>query len=152
MVFMRIANDSFLGWCRFALAKDFVGENHDLYPYQQTTIERCGRALRWGVGSVADVLLREIRNPITIIALGALAAFAVTIVFYPATITQAVVSILPFAARFEPWMAKMGLYILTQTTILGVTLRGYGRLDNDALVAAWRRNAIEPIFIGAKRY
>lgn len=153
-----IANDSFLGWCRFALARDFItvqsSQQEDgraeLFQYEQTTLERCGRALRFGVGSVLDLLLREIKNPITIVALTALASIIVTIAFYPTAAISTISTVLPFVASIEPWMLKMAVYVLLQTTIVGLGLRAYGRFINADLVKAWRDSDIEPLFIGTK--
>ena len=148
---MTIANDSFLGWARFALAREFVTREQTPHVYQATLVERCGGALRWGVGSALDHLLREIRNPIVVVAIAAIAAVAVTIAFYPAVIFNAVVTVIPIVARLEPWMAQMALYILTQTTLLGITLRAYGRFQNNDLKELWKADEIRPLFIGAKK-
>jgi hypothetical protein len=101
------------------------------------------------VGTPLDYLFREITNPITLVALTALAALAVTIAFYPATVLGAVTTVVPIVASIQPWMLKMALYILIQTTVLGLGLRAYGRLQNPQLCQEWRNGTINALFIGA---
>ncbi len=64
---------------------------------------------------------------------------------------KVVVTVLPLAARLEPWMLKMALYIAVQTAVLGVGLRAYGRFQNQPLMDSWRRGEISPLFLGTQR-
>lgn len=49
-----------------------------------------------------DVTLREIKNPITIVSLTAIAMVAVTIAYYPATIVGILAKVFPLALKIEP--------------------------------------------------
>lgn len=136
----------------FALAKSFREQGTDqVYNYQPNRLERVGRALRWGVGSVLDLLIREIKNPITIVALTALAMLAATIIFYPASVLSMAATVCPFVLKIQPWMLKFALFILAESTVLGIGVRAYGRFQNQELLERWRRGELDPAFIGDRQ-
>lgn len=102
------------------------------------------------MGAPLNLLLQKIRgrNPVTIIALTALAALAVTIAFYPG----AVLAVLPYMGSIQPWMIKIALYLTVQTTVAGIGLRAYGRFQNTCLCQQWENGEIHALFIGARRH
>ena len=65
------------------------------YQYTQNRLESLGNKLQWLVGKSSDTLLREIKNPVTIIALTTLALFSVTIAFYPSSALLVAAKVLP---------------------------------------------------------
>lgn len=135
----------------FAYAKGFRNiETHKDFLWKKNRAEHFGTALRWGVGHVADVLLKEIKNPIMIVGLTSLALLGVTIAFYPGTLLAVTAKVFPIAFKVKPWMVKMALYILVQTTIAGVGIRTFGRLSNETLVREWDSGRLRAIHLGEK--
>lgn len=136
----------------FAFAKEFRRKDTQAkYNYELGKVEKFGRTLMRGVESVLDLTLREIKNPILIIALTALTLLVVTIVYYPQQAWLLVTTVVPFAKSIEAWMVKMALYILTQITVSGIGLRAFGRFSNPILCQAWRNNELEAVMLGDKR-
>ncbi|MDB2614011.1 hypothetical protein N9Y92_02505, partial [Chlamydiales bacterium] len=125
--------------------------NGETFKYSPNRLEKIGHTLRLGIGSALDLLLREIKNPITIVAFTALALLAATIGFYPATALAVVTTIVPFASAIQPWMIKLALYLLVQSTILGVGTRTLGRFDNPELLERWNKGDLEAVLPGDKR-
>ena len=130
----------------FVFAQGFL-ENGRPYDYKQNKVERVGHGLRSIVGKVLDVTLREIKKPVTVVALTLLAALGVTLVFYPST----VFTVLPFLTLIKPWMVKAGIFAIVQTTILGIGIRACGRLSNDFLREKWNDGKLTPLYIGSKK-
>ena len=136
----------------FVFAKEFRKKSTgEIHQYPQNRLESVGNNLRWMLGRSTDLLLREIKNPITIIALTSLALFSVTIAFYPSSALLLAAKLLPPLSHLKPWMLKLTLYIATQSTILGVGLRSLGRFNNEALFRSWKRSELEAVFIGDRR-
>ncbi|MBA3815115.1 MAG: hypothetical protein H0X29_01060 [Parachlamydiaceae bacterium] len=136
----------------FAFAKGFRDiETQDEFQWKKNRCEQLGSALRWGVGSLADTLLKEIRNPVMIVGLTSLALLAVTVAFYPGTVLTITAKVFPLALKLKPWMVKMALYILMQTTVAGVGIRAYGRLSNKLLVQNWQQGRLEAVYPGEKK-
>jgi hypothetical protein len=136
----------------FAMAKEFRDVHTGVeFHVEKNRIERLGDALRWDVGNAADFLLREIKNPIMIVSLTALALLAVSIAFYPAATLAATANVLPIVVYIKPWMVKFALYIVVQKTLMGVGVRTYGRLCNAQLMNAWHEGSIRAAHIGERR-
>jgi hypothetical protein len=136
----------------FAYAKGFRDiRTQEEHQWKKNRLELIGSALRWGVGNLADILLKEIKNPTTIVGLTSLALLGVTIVFYPSTVLVVTAKVFPLVLKIKPWMLKMALYILAQTTIAGIGIRTYGRLSNRQLVHDWKQGYLESIYIGEKK-
>ncbi len=151
-IYIRDYVGDFPRYFAFIAAKDFRKLSDDQpFEWEQSRLEELGNRLRWGLGSALDLILREIRNPITIVALTALAALIVSITFYPATTLGTAAKVAPFVLKVKPWMVKLALYIVTQVTTVGIGLRGYGRLQNAPLYEAWKRGELEPVYIGDQR-
>jgi hypothetical protein len=45
----------------------------------------------------------------------------------------------------------MALYIAIQSAMLGVGLRGLGRLSNEILYESWKKAELEAVFVGDRR-
>jgi len=128
----------------FAVAKDFrERETHIAYSYEKNRLEKLGSLLRGGVDYVLDFTLKEIKNPVMVVALTALAALSTTFVFYP--------HYLPFVNMVKPWMIRAAMYGSLEATILGIGLRNLGRLNNDLLREKWNRGELEPVYIGDRK-
>ena len=133
-------------------AKEFREKKSDQkYQYTQNRLESLGNKLQWLVVKSSDTLLREIKNPVTIIALTTLALFSVTIAFYPSSALLVATKVLPPLSKIQPWMLKMALYIAIQSAVLGIGLRGLGRLSNKTLYENWKRAELEAVFVGDRR-
>lgn len=135
----------------FSIAYSFRDKEGNSFIYEKNTLEKAGHFLRLGVGMATNTLFREIRNPIMIIALTALALLGVSIAFYPATALNVIASVCPILLKTKPWMARFALYLLCQSTILGIGLRTLGRLNNDLLVKAWKDGTLEANYPGDRR-
>lgn len=136
----------------FTFAKGFRNiQTLEEHHWKKNSFEHLGTALRWGVGSLTDTLLKEIKNPIMIVGLTSLALLAVTIAFYPGTVIAATAKICPVALKIRPWMIKMALYILLQSTIAGIGIRAYGRLCNEQLLQVWKQGSLKAIHVGEKK-
>lgn len=136
----------------FAFAKGFRDiKTQEEHHWKKNRLEHLGTALRWGVGNLTDTLLKEIKNPIMIVALTSLALLGVTIAFYPATVLAITAKVFPIGLMLKPWMVKMALYILVQATIAGIGIRTYGRLCNKQLTQNWEQGHLEAIHIGEKK-
>lgn len=134
---------------RFALAKTFRKEGQP-FQYEPNRLERVGSALRWGVGSALDITLREIRNPVVVLALTALAMVVATAFYYPVIALGVVHAVVPFVFSIKLWMIKLACYIAVQSTLLGVGMRTVGRLLNEPLVDEWNKG-LEPVYLGDKK-
>jgi hypothetical protein len=134
------------------LAKEFrVKNSGKVFQYQKNTMEKMGHVLRFGLGSIADLILREIKNPIMIIALTAIGFLIATFLFYP-TVTLAIIAkVFPFIYAIKFWMIKLAIYISLQLTVLGVSLRTLGHLQNKFLMDEWSNGNLESVFIGDRR-
>lgn len=135
-----------VNYFRFTGAHYYRDAQEHPYIYEKNRLERFGDRLISPLGIPLDLTLREIKNPVTIVALTVLAAFVVTFIFYP----TAVFTALPFLKLIQPWMIRGALYTLFQSFVLGWGCRAYGRFDNDALQQKWNRGEITPVFIGEK--
>lgn len=135
----------------FVFAKDFRLQSGEVYHRERNGIEGLGERMRWGVENVADFFFRNIRNPVMIVALTALAMLAVTIVYYSEQITAFVAIVLPAAAKVKPWMLKVALYFLVQSTIASIGIRTFGRFSNAQLVEDWWGGRLEAVYIGDQR-
>jgi hypothetical protein len=122
----------------FTGAKHFVKDGRP-FQYEKKWQERLGEKIMFPVASFLDITLREIKNPVTVVALTALAALVVTLVFYPHLVV------------IEPWVIKTSAYVGLQTFIFGWGMRGYGRFANESLCDEWKSGALQPFFIGAKK-
>jgi len=143
---MGIAFSSTRDYFGFISCREFVSsDSGNSFSYSKNTLEKIGEAMCKPIFGTADIGLRNIRNPLVITAITITIIAAITLVFYPGTF--AALSTL----AIQPWMVKFGFYLISQTTVLGVGLRGLGRLNNDAVAAAWNAKTIIPIPIGAER-
>jgi len=137
--------------CAFQTAYTFYDTtNSQEYQYEKHPLENIGGWLRAPVGIPTNKFLQEIKNPLVILSMVALAGSAITIAFYPREFFHTVKVIVPFVEQVKPWMVKATLWIIGEATILGIGLRALGRERNPALVAAWKANQIIPLHLGAR--
>lgn len=145
---------SFSEYGKFVWAREFRDvQTQEKILYAKTRLERFGDGLAYPIMRVADHSMRNIRNPVMIFSVASTCIVAVTILFYPAELIQIVTRVIPMAKKIQPWMIKVALYTVLQTTILGVGLRTLGRLDpSGALWNAWNHfpRQILPVAIGTQ--
>jgi len=141
------------GLIRLYFAKDFMlRENQQPYHYDQHIVEKIGRFLRFGVGGGADYLLRNFNSPIMITAFTTIAMIAATIFFYPSVVYGGIVMIFPAAKHIiTPAFLKLTCCVITHLTLLGILLRGWGRLCNPELMNRYCHGDLQPIFLGSNR-
>ena len=142
---------SFRDYSRFATAREYFLKDHPRpFEYSKNFLERIGDILLKPTLGPVDLLLRNIKNPLTILALAVTAIFITTIIFYPAEAAKAATTLAPFLVHVEPWMTKFALFSAMNVNILGLGLRTLGRLCNKELMPAWEAQprAIKPIAIG----
>jgi hypothetical protein len=123
----------------FVFAKSFVHKDREsFFDYKKNKIEKVGSFLRSGVGESLDYFLRNIKDPITIVALTSISMVAATICFYPAQS----MALVPFITHIKPYMVKFSLYLISQITVLGIGLRTFGRLNNLELMEQWNNKSL----------
>lgn len=132
----------------FALAKDFRHPNGQPFVWEKNKAELVGHVMRMGVGSLADTFFKQVRNPATLVALTALCSLAVTLTFYPEATLNVIATVCPIALKLEGWMVRAALYILTQTTVVGIFVRAWGRVDNTELANSWKAGNLIPVYPG----
>lgn len=132
----------------FAIAKDFSHPNGQPFAWRKNRSEEIGHVMRMGIGSLANTFFTHIKNPTSIVAMTALGSLAVTMAFYPETTLNFIATVCPIALKIEAWMIRAALYILCQTTVLGLCIRTLGRLDNPELVNNWKAGNLVPVYPG----
>lgn len=131
-------------YLQFVFAREFRETNSlSKIAYRENWLQKLGEIIITPLGKPTELAVRKITHPVTVIALTALAALAVTIVFYPGVVAMA----LPM---LEAWMVKAALYLLTEATILGWGIRAFGRIQNEELVAAWNNKQCMAIMPGSQ--
>ncbi|MCI0381787.1 MAG: hypothetical protein L0207_01885 [Chlamydiae bacterium] len=149
--FVPTGFDSWKNYFAFVFAREFVYKtNNAPYEYQKNLLEKIGSGCIYPVFKPLDLAISEIKNPLAILTLTVSAATLVTIIYYPAELISFVSKIFPAARNIQPYMVKFGAYIFIQTAILGIGLRGYGRLGQKDLLQKFQAKTIYPITIGSK--
>lgn len=145
---------SFSEYWRFAWAREFRDiDRHERVIYAKTRLERLGDVMVYPIMRMADHTMRNIRNPLMILSVTLTAILAVTILFYPEELMRTISTLIPIAQKLKPWMIKGGLFTALQTTILGMGIRTFGRLDpSGALWSIWnlKPRHIIPIAVGTQ--
>ena len=131
----------FRDYIRFAAARKFVTEEGASFKSANLP-EKFGGYLVSPLLKPAHFCLKNIRNPLMIVALTVGALFASTLLFYPATLAL-IISGIP--------AIKLAGYFTVQTTITGLCLRTLGRLHNKELMEAWDARSLTPVGIGSMR-
>ena len=143
--------DSFGDFFSFTLAREYVElPQRGPFVYPQNWAEKVGLVLAMPVLKPANFFVREIRNPLIILALTVAAVSFVTFLFYPAEFAAVAYDILPSLAHLPGWMMKAALFTLIEMAVAGVGLRALGRVCNQALLGPWQERRIEPIHIGMR--
>jgi hypothetical protein len=76
----------------------------------------------------------------------------VTFCFYPVGIFAGLIVVLPFLQYvITPTVLLATVFVCAQLTILGVSLRALGRLNNADLMERYCRGDLMPSFVGEKR-
>ena len=133
--------NSFNEYFQFALAREFVQrETYEPIPLRQNKVEKWGGFLIKPLVQPGDFALRNIRNPLFITAIVIISLALTTLIFYPALIPAFILSD----------AVKLGLYVMTQSTIIGLCLRTLGRLNNQELIDAWTNKELVPVRIGSE--
>lgn len=136
----------------FALARNLVSANpqHNV-EIRENLLEKAGHALSRPLLNPLNFLLREIKNPLVILALTVTLVAIATLIFYPAQFMAIAYTALPFLAKIQPWMVKLALFACVEATILALGLRALGRMCNRELRQAWLSHKLVPMHLGARR-
>lgn len=141
--------DSYIDYFRFSCAKGFYNltdEKEVAYP--KNILEKVGNKILAPIVVPMDRLLKNIRNPLVIVALTIAAIAIATIAFYPEVVAAAIGTALPFLLKIEPWMLKFAVFSAIELNILALGLRTLGRLCNKDLMQAWKNKEIDSFAIG----
>lgn len=150
---MSIAFDSWRECLQFTFARGFWNnQTNNPLVYEKHALENIGGFLTKPILGTADVVGKNIRNPLVIVASTIVLLAAVTIAFYPAQFMFALSFVIPKVIQIKPWMIKFAVYSLVQTAIIGIGIRICGRLSNVHLLDLWNNKLIKPIPIGAKLF
>lgn len=140
---------SWRNYFQFALAREFVTtDENQPYVYERNWMETVGQNISRPLVNPVNFLLREIKNPLVILALTVSAIAVVSLVFYPAQFLGVVYTVLPFLSKVQPWMVKAALFVGVEATIAAIGLRAFGRMCNQDLRRAWHANEIRALQIG----
>ena len=134
--------DGIKDYIAFALARKFVTNEGETFQ-SQTFQEKLGGYLVTPLLKPAHFCMKNIRNPLMIVALTLGALFVSTLLFYPATLSAIMLAV--------P-VIKLTTYLTLQTTIVGLCLRTLGRLANRELMEAWDAHQLTPIGLGSTRF
>jgi hypothetical protein len=143
---------SWTSYFHFVAATDFADARTG-YSLQKekNAFERIGEIVVKPIFLPLNFLVREIKNPLVIVALTTSLIAIATLIFYPTQFMAVCYTALPFLAKVKPWMVKFALYLVAEGTITALGMRALGRLCNRELVRAWHAREIIPIHLGAKR-
>lgn len=125
----------------FVGAKEFAYHNNTPFRYTKNICERIGDFVVAPVLKPFDFSLRNIRNPLFIVALTVGCLFLATLLFYPGVVAAVIVG--------AP-LIKLAAYVLVQTTLVGLCLRTLGRLANPELTENWNSLKIQPLSLGTE--
>ncbi len=143
---------SWLNSFHFAFARQFApADPQRSVNIAMNRLEKLGHFLSKPILQPLNFFLREIKNPLVILALTVSLVAIATLIFYPAQFMLVVTTVLPFLAKVEPWMVKLALFVCVETVILGIGLRALGRMCNKELRKQWHDQKIVPVHIGAKK-
>lgn len=146
-----IGFDSWKDYFQFSLGREFVNRETGILFTVHSPIERVGHALANVVMKPLDLVMREFRNPMVIVALTIAMLVATTIVFYPAHAMAIACKVFPFLKVIEVGHVKFVLYAVSQTVIAGLGIRTVGRLSNHELMGSLRAREIIALSIGTVR-
>jgi hypothetical protein len=129
--------ETFASYVHFSLARDFnvKDDSQTPYLYPKNNCEKVGNLLSKPVLAPLDFSMRHGRNPLFIMALTIVGVFTATMLFYPAVVAG-VISVTALL------VIKIAAFTLIQTSIIGLGLRTFGRLNNPQLMDAWDRQNI----------
>jgi hypothetical protein len=132
----------------FSFAKDFLDTGSgNRFTYEKNFFEKFGGGLNLLSRRVIHITLKEINNPVCIVALTVIAFLAVTVIFYP----EVIVGFIPHLAKVQPWVVKGGVYLIFQITIFGHGIQTYGRVTNSQLREKWNAGELNPMYPGDRR-
>ena len=140
--------DSWHNYFQFSLANEFVGAEGNNFQYQRNDLEKTGYFLSSFVTRPLNFTLKNIKNPLFILALAITCIAITTIIFYPAHFMFILAKTIPFVFRVQPWMVKAAVFTILETTIFGLGLRTFGRVCNLELLHAWQQKEVIPVFLG----
>lgn len=144
--------DSWKHYFNFVFAREFryVSNDEKFNPSKHTILQKIGGLLCKPIVNLADYTFLNIRNPLVILSWTIAAVAAASIIFYPVEFIDFMSKALPFAQKIEPWMLKLSLFTILESTILGVGLRTIGRINNSELWTAWRAKEIYAVVLGVE--
>jgi len=120
------------------------------YQYQTNILEKIGQFISRPIIEPLSFVVKHIQNPLFIIALTITAIALVTIGFYPNYFILVAAKVFPLILKLQPWMIKLGLYCVLLITILGIGIRGLGRVCNEELLKKWHEKKIWVMDLGDK--
>ena len=121
---MRISFDAPTDYFKFVFAREYRNkDNGDLYQGSPSIIERFGAIVSAPLLELGDAVLRNLNNPLLIIAATMGLIAAVSIGFYPETTIKIIGKAAPFLLMITPQMIQLSIYVIGQITILGIGLK-----------------------------
>lgn len=142
---------SWSNFFHFALARKFAPRDpHQPVTISRNVLENVGHVISRPILTPLNFMLREIKNPLVILALTVTLVALATILFYPAQFMMVASTVFPFLVKIQPWMVKLALFAAVETTILALGVRALGRMCNRELRQAWHARKLLPIHLGAR--
>ena len=117
-----------------------LGWDRDGRAAEKNWAEKVGETLAWGFYELPRVVFPFLKDARTLIAGMTLSTlYCNTLIFYPEQTVNGTVRALCWAARNISWnRIRFAAWLGTEATILGIGLRGIGRLSNEELVRSWQ--------------
>lgn len=141
--------DSIADYFRFSAAREFYNnETGVIFNYEKHFLENIGERLGYPFFKGGDAALRNIRNPPMVVAMTIIGVATATFLFYPDITIQTTVKVFPQISYVESWMVKFTGYSFTNSVILSMGLRTFGRLSNQELMSEWTKKRLIPIHMG----
>lgn len=133
--------DSYKSYFGFALAREYAYiDSCRPFSYNKSRMEKIGEFIASPLLKPGDYVLKNMRNPLFITAAVIIGLALTTLVFYPALIP----GLLAFSAGL-----KGLVFLLTQSSIVGLCMRTLGRLNNTQLMTAWKNREIQIVRVGS---
>ncbi len=142
---------TFLDYCKFSLAREFSTPEGESFLYVKSRAERWGDRFVAPIFGSVDRVLKNIKKPLVITAIAITLVVAVTVLFYPSSHIASLLYSVTTSLAITPEKLKFALFLLTESTLLGMGMRAFSRFNNPSLVAQWKNHQALPIPVGAIR-
>ncbi len=143
--------NSLKSYLSFVTATSFYDQrSQSQWKYEKNWLDQMGSWMLAPVSQVLDCTLRNIRNPLVILALTVSLIALATLAFYPTLVLSTVGTLMPMIFAIQPWMIKLTCFSFVQLTILATGLRTLGRLSQPDLLERWVKKEIISIYLGTQ--